>query len=36
MTGLEIGYAVLGFASALATVLVCGLIAWRVLRGPRP
>ncbi len=36
MNALEITFAVLGVSSFAATAWVTGIVAWRVLRGPRP
>ncbi len=35
MTSLEIAFAVLGICSFAATAWVCGVVAMRILRGPR-
>jgi hypothetical protein len=35
MTALEITFAILGIASFAATAWVCGIVAWRLLHGPR-
>jgi hypothetical protein len=35
MSGLELTFALLALGAGLATFWVCGVIAWRFLRGPR-
>jgi hypothetical protein len=35
MSALEITFAVLGIGSFAATAWVCGIVAWRILRGSR-
>ncbi len=36
MTALELTFVVLGVAFGIAILWLCGFVAWRVLRGPRP